>query len=127
MIRLDSTRKLQALLGGAVSTVALDAVVCFEDESKRDERRLPDVVKVSTVNSTVAVDICDAPDAAITRKVDYIAIRNADTATATVTVRLYDADATTKNIVSVSLATLNSLFYTKGKWHVMDSEGRVRS
>lgn len=127
MIRLETeTRKIQAHLGGAVTTTALDVIVCFSDESLRDGRQFPTPVKLSTLPGSTAVDICDPPGAAVTREVDFISIRNMDTVNATVTVRYYDSDGTTKNIISVTLATIEHLDFSRGEWSVMDASGNRR-
>lgn len=123
MIRLDETsRKLQALLGGAVSSTSLDVVVSFEDSTDRDGRTFDNPSKFSRLSSGSAVDICDAPAPSAIREIDSISIFNADSTSATVTVRYNDA-GTTRTIVSVALPASHMLMYSSGLWHVLGTGG----
>lgn len=79
------------------------------------------------MNSGTAVDICDAPANLVTRDIDFISIRNNDTASVTVTVR-YNDNGTTYKIIVVTLLTLETLTYTaQAGWIVTDTGGSVKT
>lgn len=126
MIRLSQGRKLQALLGGAVSTTQPDVVVCFRDIKRKLQADFKAQTKVAVTAGATAVDICDAPDPAIVREVDAITIANNDTASVSVTVR-YNASGTTYKIITATLLTLENLCYAAGQgWRVIDANGNVK-
>jgi len=124
MIRLDTTtRKLQAVLGGAVATTQPDATVCYADKTAS---AYTGGAAVAALNGTLAVDICPAPPASTVRDVDTIIIRNNDTATVTLTVR-YSDNATLYKLIVVSLLTGESLWYTHAAgWSVLDASGNLK-
>ena len=125
MIRLDATtRKLQAVLAGAVTTNQLPCTVSYSDKTSTD---YVGATQLTNTNSTTAVDICAAPGASTVRDIDYLSIRNRDTAAATVTVML-DDNGTDYEIVKAALAVGDSLIYTHGDgWRTVDSFGQVKS
>lgn len=109
MIRLDTTtRKLQALLGGAVATTEPGCVVSWSDKTATTYTGGATVI---ATNGTTPVDICAAPGASTVRDVDYISIRNNDTASISLTVR-YNDNGTTYALIVATLATLEKLEYT---------------
>lgn len=123
MIRLDTVnRKLEAVLGGAVALNQLPVVVSYSDKTATTYNG---ATQLANTSNTVAVDICGAPAAATIRDVDYINIRNSDTAPATVTVRYNDT--TLYNLFTVTLSVGDCLTYTHGSgWQVTDSTGSVK-
>ena len=125
MIRLDATtRKLQAVLAGAITTNQLPCTVSYSDKTSTD---YVGATQLTNTNSTTAVDICAAPGASTVRDIDYLSIRNRDTAAATVTVML-DDNGTDYEIVKAALAVGDSLIYTHGDgWRTVDSFGQVKS
>lgn len=77
MIRLaTTTSKLQAFLGGSVTTNPVDVYVSHSEGTQ-----------LSKLSGTTVVDICKPPKSDNVREVDYVAIYNADTVSATVTIR----------------------------------------
>jgi hypothetical protein len=83
--------------------------------------------QLTNTNSTTAVDICDAPGASTVRDIDYLSIRNRDTAAATVTVML-DDNGTDYEIVKAALAVGDQLIYTHGDgWRVIDEDGNLKT
>ena len=124
MIYLDkTTRKLQMVLGSAITTNQLKCVVCFYDvlaQTKEGSEEYKGAMQVSTSNSTTDVDICAAPGTnGTTRDVSYISIFNRDTVNATVTVKLDDG-GTEHELVKVILYPDESLVYSKdGGWQVI--------
>lgn len=125
MIRLSTTgEKLQAVLGGAVTTNQLHCVVCYSDDNGTT---YVGGTQYTSTNDTTAVDICAAPGASTVRDIDYLSIRNRDTAAATVTV-MVDVSATDSEIVKATLAVGDSLVYSHGNgWNTIDSAGQVKS
>lgn len=127
MIRLAPTSKLQALLSGAVSATQPDVVVCFRDISPKIQASFTPQFKVTATSGASAVDICDAPDPATTREVDFISLRNNDSASVTTTIRVV-ASSTNYNLIRVTLLTLETLTFTAaGGWHVTDVNGNVKT
>lgn len=125
MIRLDATtRKLQAVLSGAVTTNQLPCLVSYSDKTSAD---YVGASQLTNTNSTTAVDICSAPAASTVRDIDYLSIRNRDTAAATVTVMLDDS-ATDYEIIKATLAVGDQLVYTHGDgWRVIASDGTTKT
>lgn len=126
MIRLDATpRKLQIVLGGAVSTNQLPIIVSYLDNigaNYTDASRITTGATQSTLtNNGTAVDVCSAPPIGRVREVDYISVRNSDTAVATVTIRFND-NGTNYTLVTVTMAVGDHLFYTaSGGWKMISS------
>lgn len=126
MIRLDTTtRKLQALLAGAITTTQPDVVACWTDRGNIAAGQMEGGSKAIAMASTTAVDIVDAPDPATVRDVDFIQVRNNDTVSVVVTVRYVDG-ATLKPLVKVTLLTLQTLCYVNDGWQVLDSSGNLK-
>lgn len=125
MLKLDqTTRKLQAVLSGAVTTNQLPCMVSYSDDNGTT---YVGGTQLTNTNSTTAVDICAAPGASTVRDIDYLSIRNRDTAAATVTVML-DDNGTDYEIVKATLAVGDQLVYVHGSgWNTLDSAGQVKS
>lgn len=125
MIRLDTTsRKLQAVLAGAITTNQLHCVVSYSDHTSTAYNG---GTQLTSTNSTTAVDICDAPAASTVRDIDYINIRNRDTAAATVTVML-DSSGADSEIAKAILSVGDQLVYTHGEgWKTLASDGTLKS
>ena len=125
MLKLDqTTRKLQAVLSGAVTTNQLPCMVSYSDDNGTT---YVGGTQLTNTNSTTAVDICAAPGASTVRDIDYLSIRNRDTAAATVTVML-DDNGTDYEIVKATLAVGDQLVYTHGDgWRVIDTDGNLKT
>ena len=125
MLKLDqTTRKLQAVLSGAVTTNQLPCMVSYSDDNGTT---YVGGTQLTNTNSTTAVDICAAPAASTVRDIDYLSIRNRDTAAATVTVML-DDNGTDYEIVKAALAVGDQLIYTHGDgWRVVDADGNLKT
>ena len=125
MIRLSATtQKLQAVLAGAVTTNQLHCVVCYSDDNGTT---YVGGSQYTSTNDTTAVDICAAPGASTVRDIDFLSIRNRDTAAATVTV-MVDVSATDSELVKATLAVGDQLVYTHSNgWATLDSAGQVKS
>lgn len=125
MIRLDATtRKLQAVLAGAITTNQLPITVCYSDKTTTTYNG---ATQLTNTNSTSQVDICAAPAASTVRDIDFIGIRNRDTAAATVTV-LYDDNGTDYQIISSTLDVGDVLTYVHGNgWQVVTLTGELKT
>ena len=89
MIVLDTTTKsLEVLLGGAVTTNELD-VTCHAVDLLDTDQSVSDVVNTDTAtNGATAVTAMAAPAASHTRVVKQLTVYSKDTVAATVTVRI---------------------------------------
>lgn len=125
MLKLDTTtRKIQAVLSGAITTNQLPCMVSYSDDNGTT---YVGGTQLTNTNSTTAVDICAAPGASTVRDIDYLSIRNRDTAAATVTVML-DDNGTDYEIVKATLAVGDQLVYTHGAgWRVTDADGNLKT
>lgn len=125
MIRLSTTNeKIQAVLAGAVTTNQLHCVVCYSDDNGTT---YVGGSQYTSTNDTTAVDICAAPGSSTVRDIDFLSIRNRDTAAATVTV-MVDVSATDSELVKATLAVGDSLVYSHGNgWNTIDSAGQIKS
>lgn len=124
MIRLDTTtRKLQAVLAGAITTNNLPITVSYADKTSGD---YAGATQLTNTNGVTAADICAAPAASTVRDVDYISVRNSDTVAAVVTIR-YNDNATLYTIVTATLAVGDQLIYVHGQgWQVLSSIGAIK-
>lgn len=124
MIRLDkTTRKLQVVLGGAVTTSQLVTHVSYFDHvpysgGQTFTTRPADYYAVT--NDTTDVDICPAPSVnGSVRNIDYLRIYNRDTVASTVTVKVDDSGSESIEW-KVSLDPNESLFYEHGRgWYIV--------
>lgn len=77
-------------------------------------------------NGTTPVTIIGAPAASNIRRVLYACIRNGDTASRTVTVRV-DVSGTDREVRSLSLGVGEALEYAAPGWRVLDASGREKT
>lgn len=125
MLILDATTKsLEIVLGGAVTTNQLPAVAAYVDfTSTTTAPGSSDTIS----NNTSTVTLVSAPSASTQRQVKYLSIYNADTVQATITIRLND-NSTLRNILITTLDAGDTLFYsdTNG-FYTIDSAGNRKS
>lgn len=124
MIILSATTdKLEMLLGGAATTNELPCITSWRD---RTSTTFTASRTLAITSGTTPVDISGSPAASTQRIIDYISIYNADKASATITVR-YNANGTTRGIITTTLATDERLEYVEGQgFRVFDNYGRVK-
>lgn len=127
MIILDATTKsLQVVLAGAVTTSQLECVASYVDLVADGSTFLSGESDTVT-NGATPVTLVAAPAASTQRQIKYLTVFNADTATATTTIR-YNDNATIRRQVSVTLAVGSTLIYTDGEgWRVLTSAGAIIS
>lgn len=128
MIILDATtKKLQIVLAGAITTSELDVVSTYVDVTTTAGVPSAFVSGESdtTSNSTTPVDIVAAPAANTQRQVKLISVENTDTNPATATIR-YNNNGTVRKLVTITLAVGSTLQYTDGEgWRVIDTDGGI--
>jgi hypothetical protein len=108
MIILDTTlRKLELVLAGAITTNQLPFVASYQDSTVA-----PPATTNGVSNNTTAVTLVAAPASGVQRELQYLSIYNADTVSATVTVRLND-NSTLRTIVNVTLNSGSSLIFVR--------------
>jgi hypothetical protein len=121
---LDSTSKsIEILLGGTVTTYQLPVAVSYIDYSTSSAT--PGGSDTQT-NNTTPVTIAAAPGASVQRKVTEIFVYNADTVDAVVTIQLNNGGTLRKQI-KVTLSTGEALQYTSEKnWNVIQGTGAIK-
>lgn len=125
MLRLDATtRKLQIVLGGAVTTSQLPVVVCYSDKTSTS---YSGGTQTTLTTDTTAADICAAPAASTIRDIDSINVVNVDTAAATVTIR-YNDNGTNYTLFLATLGIGDQVRYVHGDgWRVLDAAGNTKN
>ncbi len=123
MIRLNNTtRKLIAALGGSVVVNQLPISVSFSDHTAAS---YTGAMQLSATNDANPVDICNAPASGAVRDIDYISVKNRDTAPATITIS-YDDNGSVSAIVAILLAAGDHLTYVHGSgWQVLNASGQL--
>lgn len=133
MIRIDqSTRRLQVVLAGAITTRQIPVLVSYIDRMVKPWDGAPPYdgsTVITNTNSTTTVTVCEPhkdDPVNIVRDVDSIIINNVDTAAATVTVKM-DDNGTARVLTKVVLAVGDALVYShKNGWECIDSTGSIK-
>jgi hypothetical protein len=128
VIRLDTdTRKLEALLAGAVATTQPSVYVSYRDrENSLDATKEIAEQLTAVMTGATPITVCDAPGKNVCREIDTIAARNNDTAVVTLTLRVND-NGTTYQLVKFTLQVGDHLEYTDmAGWQVIDVNGNLR-
>jgi hypothetical protein len=123
MILNATTKKVQILLGSAVTANQCPVVVDYVDFSST---ATTPGMQLSNSNSTTAADILAAPAASTQRKVNLITVCNKDTLVVTVTIRLND-NGTTYNYLSGLVLPPNCTlqFTDMDGWSVINPDGSI--
>jgi len=122
----NTTRKIQALLGGAVTTNQIP-ITTHSRITRTSDNTTSLTGEVNTSNNTTAVDIAIAPGNAMLKTVETISIVNTDSAAVTVTVR-YNNDGTTFILITTTLDVGDCLYYEKtAGWTVLTSTGALKT
>jgi len=118
-----TTKKIQVVLGGAVTTNELPCTAHYATHSAT--ANTPVEFDVST-NGAVAVDLVAAPGAGEQQMVSVMTVYNADTVDADVTI-LLNNNATLRPLAHAVLATGEMLSYEHGgDWQLRTAAGDVR-
>lgn len=116
---LDSTSLLEFSVD---SGTAVEFVAGAQNDSGT---AITGVFNSGTSNGTTPVTLIAAPASSNVRRVLYVCIRNADTASRTVTVRV-DVSGTDREVRSLSLGVGEALEYAAPGWRVLDASGREK-
>lgn len=108
MIPLNSGRKLQVVLAGAITTNQLQCSVSYTD--RRADGVRSEGLQTADTNSTTDVDVCSAPKSGDIRIIDSVMIYNKDTVDATVILKIDDGGAETI-LIRTTLAPNETLVY----------------
>ncbi len=121
MILLDTTtKKLQIVMGGAITTTAPDYVAHYTDITSS---AFTPGNSNGVLNGTTAVDVVAAPDSSTYRQIKALSITNLDSVTNTFTIR-YNDNGTVRKVGVFSLATGYSLHFEDADgWYVLDING----
>lgn len=124
LILTETTDNLQVVLAGAVTTNQLNCLTSWRDITTTGF--VPGRT-VTNTNSTTDVNLAPAPAASTQRVVDFVSVYNADTVTATITVK-FDANGTEYVLFKAALATTERIEYTDAKgWQVYNNLGAVKT
>lgn len=122
---LDSINKsLEVVLGSVAITNAMHIAVDYVDLTTTATQAGSSDTQS---NGIAVVTILAAPAADTSRKVNGLTIHNADTAAASVTVRL-NSNSTLRPIIIATLQAGDTLGYTDTRgWYVQDSQGQLKT
>lgn len=110
-MKLDATTKsLEIILAGAITTTALPFAISYVDINQSTGEVTAMSEGDGTSNNTTAVTVAAAPAATTTRQIDFMSVYNADTVAATVTVRINN-NGTFRILCKVVLQPGDTLFY----------------
>lgn len=124
LVLQDANDTLEVVLAGAITTAQLPCVVAWRDITA--SAYTPGRSNANT-NSTTPVTLVAAPAGSTWRVIDHVSVYNADTANATVTVRI-DDNATEYILNRVTLGPAERLEYQEGTgWSVYNSAGAVKT
>jgi hypothetical protein len=122
-IVLDATtKKLELVLGGAVTTNELQWVTNYADKAATS---FVPGSSDGVSNGATEVTIAAAPGADEQRLVNMINVYNTDTVDAVVTIKL-DNDGTDRTLVITTLDSGDTLQYANDKWRVISSDGSLK-
>lgn len=126
MIVLNTpNRSIECVLSGAVTANQLPFVVHYINVG-RDGQEAFNSTNGAT-NSTSTVTILGAPVSGGRRTIQSLSVFNADTASATITIRLND-NGTLRSIGVITLSIGDHLVYTSAAgWFVLNSSGSIKS
>ena len=125
MIINSVNRSIEFVLGGSITTNQLPFVCQYCNTTREGLQH--DNTALGISNNTTAVTILSAPGAGQKREIKSLSVYNADTASATVTVRLND-NATLRSIVVVTILTGEHLLFTTASgWFVLTATGFIKS
>ncbi len=120
MILDATTKKLQVVLGEAISSVNCDYVTCYSDITTS---AFTPISADGTTNGVTPVDIVAAPASSTQREIQSIFVNNVDTITHNVSI-LYNDNGTTRLMVKVQLLAGEQLFYnSQSGWNCATISG----
>lgn len=124
MFLVSTTQSIEAVLSGAVTANQLHIVAAYADHTTTTF--VPGVNSIET-NNTTGVTVVAAPAASTQRQVTCISIFNADTADATITVRLND-NSTLRTIIKCTIKPGETLgWHPKTGWSTVTAGGLYKT
>lgn len=118
-----TTKKLEVVLGQAVTTNQLPVVTSWRDVTTTDFTPGSDIVNT---NNTTDATIVAAPAASTQRIVDYIGVYNNDTTAKDVSINL-DVSGTNYLLIKVNLLAGERLEYQEGRgWASFTNNGSIK-
>jgi len=122
---LDSTsQSLEIVLAGAVATNQLPVSVEYVDMTST---ATTGGTQLSTTNSTTAVTIASAPAASTQRRILGVQVFNADTASATVTVRTKDTSTLYPHVKIVVPSGYTLQYTDTAGWTLLSAAGSLQT
>jgi hypothetical protein len=125
MILDNTTRSLEIVLGGAITTNQLPFVVSYIDIEDTTFGVTLVISNNGVTNSTTAVTVVAAPGSNRIRQIKTLSVTNIDTVAATVILN-YNDNGTLRRILKVTLAVDDNLIYSNGEFRVIDVNGREK-
>ncbi len=123
MIRLSHVRTLQIILGSPPAANELPVLVCYSDQAGFSYNGAS---QIATTTGSVAATICDSPPSGQTRDIDYVNVRNRDSAAVSVVIRINEGGTITE-VKGCRLQSGDHLTFTTGEgWVVTDRNGAVK-
>jgi hypothetical protein len=124
LILTETTDKIQAVLGGTVTTNQLQCMSSWRDITTTVYT--PGRTIINT-NNTTDIDLVGSPGSSTQRVVDYISIYNKDTANATVTIK-FDANGTEYILFVATISAGEKIEYQEGLgFKVIANSGAVKN
>lgn len=117
--------KIEVVLAGAITTNQLQCSTAYRDIATQEgnENAGQPTVNALLTNGATAVTLVPSPLQTVKHEVENITIHNADTASATVTVR-YNDGTNTWVLMKVIMATLFTLVYERASgWTLYNASG----
>ena len=123
MILDTTTKKIQVVLGEAISSSNLDYVTCYSDITTS---AFTPISSDGVTNGVTPVDIVSAPASSTQRVVDLIQIDNIDTISHVVSI-IYDNNGTQRILTKITLQTNEVLIYNnKHGWTIKVADGSLK-
>jgi hypothetical protein len=128
MIILDATTKsLEILLGGTVTTNQLPFVSSYVDINQSTFAVSASSENDGVTNNSTAVTVVNAPGATTSRKLNYLSVFNADTVVAVLIVRVNN-NSTTRICWKGTLAVGDTLIYIDERgFYLLDTNGQIKT
>lgn len=126
MLALDNpTHTLEAILAASVAANQLHVTTTYRDVANPAGSDLDPGISLSTVktNGATAVTALAAPTQSVRREIENITVHNADTSSATITLRINDG-TNTYTMMKVVMATLYTLVFERASgWTLYNASG----
>jgi hypothetical protein len=124
MLLTSTTDSIDVVLGATATTNQLHLISSYNNSTASS---VTPAKTVTVTNDTTPVNLVPAPSSGDSRQLRYASIFNADTVSATVTVR-NNFNGTTRNVISTLLHVNDFMQYThRTGWKVFNMDGQLRN